>query len=113
MCAAELMLLLAAAAAGVVLCVLAHPRPRRARKTKHCLTSLRRVAGAPGSRSVPALARVAGMATTPTIEVLRSKLEAVLPGVRKDLEDLVRIESVSADPERAGDVRRSAEAVAA
>ncbi len=38
---------------------------------------------------------------------------SVLPGIRQDLEDLVRIESVSADPERAGEVQRSAEAVAA
>ena len=37
----------------------------------------------------------------------------MLPGIRKDLEDLVRIESVSADPARAGEVQRSAEAVAA
>ena len=36
----------------------------------------------------------------------------MLPGIRKDLEDLVRIESVSADPARAGEVQRSAEAVA-
>ncbi len=43
---------------------------------------------------------------------LRTKLRAVLPGIRHDLEDLVRIESVSADPARAGEVRRSAEAVA-
>ncbi|MGZ4446676.1 MAG: M20/M25/M40 family metallo-hydrolase, partial [Nocardioides sp.] len=34
------------------------------------------------------------------------------PGIRQDLEDLVRIESVSADPARAGEVQRSAEAVA-
>ena len=53
------------------------------------------------------------MATTPTTEELRAKVAEVLPGVRRDLEDLVRIESVSADPERAGEVRRSAEAVAA
>jgi acetylornithine deacetylase/succinyl-diaminopimelate desuccinylase-like protein len=44
---------------------------------------------------------------------LRERVRAVLPGVRQDLEDLVRIESVSADPARAGEVRRSAEAVAA
>src|SRR3954463_2127865 len=44
---------------------------------------------------------------------IRARVQAVLPGIRKDLEDLVRIESVSADPERAGEVRRSAEAVAA
>jgi acetylornithine deacetylase/succinyl-diaminopimelate desuccinylase-like protein len=44
-------------------------------------------------------------------EDLRARVRAVLPGVRRDLEALVRIQSVSADPERAGEVRRSAEAV--
>jgi acetylornithine deacetylase/succinyl-diaminopimelate desuccinylase-like protein len=44
---------------------------------------------------------------------LRERVQAVLPGVRKNLEDLVRIESVSADPARAGEVQRSAEAVRA
>ena len=43
---------------------------------------------------------------------LRSRVQDVLPGLRRDLEDLVRIESVSADPARAAEVRRSAEAVA-
>jgi acetylornithine deacetylase/succinyl-diaminopimelate desuccinylase-like protein len=43
---------------------------------------------------------------------IRTRLKAVLPGLRKDLEDLVRIESVSADPARASEVQRSAEAVA-
>ena len=43
---------------------------------------------------------------------IRAKVQAVLPGLRKDLEDLVRIQSVSADPTRFGEVRRSAEAVA-
>ena len=43
---------------------------------------------------------------------LRARVQSVLPGIRKDLEDLVRIESVSADPARAGEVQRSAEAVA-
>ncbi len=42
---------------------------------------------------------------------LRARLLDVLPGVRRDLEDLVRIESVSADPARSGEVQRSAEAV--
>ena len=42
---------------------------------------------------------------------IRARLAEVLPGVRSDLEDLVRIESVSADPARAGEVERSAEAV--
>ena len=41
---------------------------------------------------------------------LRARVQSVLPGIRSDLEDLVRIESVSADPERAGEVQRSAEA---
>jgi acetylornithine deacetylase/succinyl-diaminopimelate desuccinylase-like protein len=47
------------------------------------------------------------------IEQLRRRLKDVLPGIRKDLEDLVRIESVSADPARRAEVQRSAEAVKA
>ncbi|GAB2762527.1 M20/M25/M40 family metallo-hydrolase [Nocardioides salsibiostraticola] len=43
---------------------------------------------------------------------MRDRVAQVLPGIRKDLEDLVRIESVSADPARAGEVQRCAEAVA-
>jgi acetylornithine deacetylase/succinyl-diaminopimelate desuccinylase-like protein len=43
---------------------------------------------------------------------IRSKVQAVLPGVRRDLEDLVRIESVSADPERLHEVERSAQRTA-
>ncbi|WP_026874421.1 dipeptidase [Jiangella gansuensis] len=43
---------------------------------------------------------------------LRAAVEAVLPSVRADLERLVRIRSVSADPARADDVRASADAVA-
>ena len=46
------------------------------------------------------------------VQTLRARLADLLPGLRGDLEDLVRIESVSADPERAGEVQRSAEAVA-
>src|SRR4029077_1243921 len=42
---------------------------------------------------------------------LRARVRDLLPGVRRDLEALVRIESVSADPERAAEVQRSAEAV--
>ena len=42
---------------------------------------------------------------------LRARVREIMPGLRKDLEDLVRIESVSADPERASEVQRSAEAV--
>jgi acetylornithine deacetylase/succinyl-diaminopimelate desuccinylase-like protein len=43
---------------------------------------------------------------------LRAKVRDLMPALRSDLEDLVRIESVSADPQRAGEVQRSAEAVA-
>ncbi|MCC4317239.1 dipeptidase [Streptomyces malaysiensis] len=46
------------------------------------------------------------------IAELRERVAAVLPQIRRDLEDLVRIESVSTDPARAAEVRRSAEAVA-
>lgn len=46
------------------------------------------------------------------IDELRSRVSAVLPRIRQDLEALVRIESVSADPARAAEVQRSAEAVA-
>jgi cysteinylglycine-S-conjugate dipeptidase len=42
---------------------------------------------------------------------LAARVRDVLPGVRRDLEALVRIQSVSADPERAAEVQRSAEAV--
>jgi acetylornithine deacetylase/succinyl-diaminopimelate desuccinylase-like protein len=47
------------------------------------------------------------------IDELRARVTAELPRIRQDLEDLVRIESVSADPARAAEVQRSAEAVAA
>ncbi|WP_372728937.1 dipeptidase [Nocardioides sp.] len=47
-----------------------------------------------------------------SIEDIRSRVAEVLPRLREDLEDLVRIESVSADPARAAEVQRSAEAVA-
>src|SRR6476646_11757171 len=40
------------------------------------------------------------------------RIRDVMPSVRKDLEALVRIPSVSADPARADDVRRSADATA-
>ncbi|MDF1605065.1 dipeptidase [Nocardioides sp. YIM 152315] len=39
---------------------------------------------------------------------IRSRVQAILPSVRSDLEDLVRIQSVSADPERLGEVEKSA-----
>ncbi|MGE3960381.1 MAG: M20/M25/M40 family metallo-hydrolase [Dehalococcoidia bacterium] len=44
-------------------------------------------------------------------EDLRSAVERVFPGVRTDLERLVRVPSVSADPGRAGDLRACAEQV--
>jgi acetylornithine deacetylase/succinyl-diaminopimelate desuccinylase-like protein len=43
---------------------------------------------------------------------LIQRVREVLPSVRRDLEDLVRIESVWADPARRGEVQHSAEAVA-
>jgi len=43
---------------------------------------------------------------------LIQRVRAVLPSVRRDLEDLVRIESVWADPARRDEVHRSAQAVA-
>jgi len=43
---------------------------------------------------------------------LREAVVDILPSVRADLEALVRIPSVSADPDRAADVRRCAEATA-
>ncbi len=46
------------------------------------------------------------------IAELRSRVTAEMPRIRQDLEDLVRIESVSADPARATEVQRSADAVA-
>ncbi len=42
-------------------------------------------------------------------EVLRTRIQELLPGIRRDLESLIRIESVSADPARASEVQRSAE----
>ena len=47
-----------------------------------------------------------------TSDEIRSTVTDLLPALRQDLEDLVRIESVSADPARASEVQRSAEAVA-
>ncbi|HEV2782360.1 MAG TPA: M20/M25/M40 family metallo-hydrolase [Actinophytocola sp.] len=44
---------------------------------------------------------------------LRAAVRDVLPGVRADLEALIRIPSVSADPAAAGEVLRSAQATAA
>lgn len=45
-------------------------------------------------------------------EQIRATVRDVLPGVRADLEDLSRIQSVSADPERLSEVERSAERTA-
>lgn len=48
----------------------------------------------------------------PDTNRIRARVRDVLPGLRRNLEDLVRIESVSADPARQSQVRRSADAVA-
>lgn len=45
-----------------------------------------------------------------SVDTARQKIQQLMPQLRRDLEDLVRIESVSADPARAGEVERSAEA---
>ena len=55
------------------------------------------------------------MNTTPrplSTDQIRAAVREAMPSVRADLEALVRIPSVSADPARADDVRRSAEASA-
>ncbi len=49
---------------------------------------------------------------TKTPDAIRAAVRDVMPSVRADLEALVRIPSVSADPARKDDVRRSAEATA-
>src|SRR5512141_303723 len=49
---------------------------------------------------------------TKTPDAIRAALRDVMPSVRADLEALVRIPSVSADPARKDDVRRSAEGAA-
>ena len=60
------------------------------------------------SGSTPRDTRVGAM----DIDELRSRVQRRAARIRQDLEDLVRIESVSADPARAAEVQRSAEAVA-
>src|SRR3954454_7170158 len=50
---------------------------------------------------------------TKTPDTIRAALRDVMPSVRADLEALVRIPSVSADPARRDEVQRSAEATAA
>ncbi|NUR09089.1 MAG: dipeptidase [Nocardioidaceae bacterium] len=52
------------------------------------------------------------MTAAKTPDELRAAVRDVMPSVRADLEALVRIPSVSADPARKDDVRRSAEATA-
>jgi acetylornithine deacetylase/succinyl-diaminopimelate desuccinylase-like protein len=47
-----------------------------------------------------------------TTDDIRTKVQALLPGLRQDLEGLVRIQSVSADPERLGEVEKSAQRTA-
>ncbi|NED96019.1 dipeptidase [Phytoactinopolyspora alkaliphila] len=47
------------------------------------------------------------------MSTLRAAVDAVLPSVRDDLERLIRIRSVSADPDAVDDIQASAEAVAA
>ena len=48
-----------------------------------------------------------------TVDAVRARVRELMPALRADLEDLVRIQSVSADPVRAPEVERSAAATAA
>ena len=48
----------------------------------------------------------------PATENVREAVRELMPGLRRDLENLVRIESVSADPARTAEVWRCADAVA-
>ncbi len=50
--------------------------------------------------------------TMPSTDSLRSAVDSAMPGVRADLEDLVRIPSVSRDGASSPDLARSAEAIA-
>jgi cysteinylglycine-S-conjugate dipeptidase len=51
--------------------------------------------------------------SSPTMsDELRAAIKRVLPGVRADLDNLIRIPSISADPGAAAEVRRSAEVTA-
>lgn len=50
--------------------------------------------------------------TGQTTETVRTRVRDLMPTLRRDLEDLVRIESVSADPARSAEVWRCADAVA-
>lgn len=57
-------------------------------------------------------ARVASAVVPHTAENIAAAVDAVMPGARADLERLVRIPSIWADPAHADDTHRSAEAVA-
>ena len=50
--------------------------------------------------------------TDSSTDNIRTTVRSLMPALRQDLENLVRIESVSADPARTGEVWRSADAVA-
>ena len=50
--------------------------------------------------------------TDPSTDSVRAQVRELMPALRQDLEDLVRIESVSADPARTAEVWRCADAVA-
>src|SRR6185437_14133017 len=63
-------------------------------------------------RILRTFAAAEGATSLVTMSDLVERVREVLPSVRRDLEDLVRIESVWADPARRPEVRRSADAVA-
>src|SRR5207342_1702716 len=54
----------------------------------------------------PSLTSVAAMT-----DAIRATVRELMPALRSDLEDLIRIQSVSADPDRHSEVEKSAVAV--
>src|SRR6185312_1774735 len=76
----------------------------------------RRRGGHPGDSLTPSRRRIARggeySCDSASARAIEERVREVLPSVRRDLEDLVRIESVWADPGRRSEVYRSAQAVA-
>jgi len=60
----------------------------------------------------PLIVTHASLATLTAMTDLRSTVTGLMPALLEDLKDLVRIESVSADPQRLGEVEKSARATA-
>ena len=60
----------------------------------------------------PTAAPATDSATDPATDSVRAQVRTLMPTLRQDLENLVRIESVSADPARSAEVWRCADVVA-